>query len=113
MDIIHEVGSATASQVREAMPDPPSNPAVRSTLRILVEKGHLQFEQDGPRYLYKATVPAQRVRRSALRHVLRTFYGGSIEGAMAALLELDEGTLTPEESERLKSMIDEAAQEGR
>lgn len=112
MDIVHAVGAATASRVREAMADPPTNAAVRSILRILVEKGHLTYEQDGPRYVYSPTSP-HRARRSALRHVLRTFFGGSVESAMAALLELEEGTLTPDDRARIKRLIDRAAKEGR
>jgi len=112
MDIVHAQGEATASQVREGMADPPTNAAVRSILRILVEKGHLEYEQDGPRYVYSPTAP-QRDRRSAMRHVLRTFFGGSVESAMAALLELDEGSLTPDERARMKRLIDRAAKEGR
>jgi len=112
MDIVHALGEATASQVRAGMADPPTNAAVRSTLRILVEKGHLTYEQDGPRYVYSPTAP-QRARRSAMRHVLTTFFGGSVESAMAALLELDEASLTAGERARMKRLIDRAAREGR
>lgn len=112
MDIVYALGEATATEVREGMADPPTNAAVRSILRILVEKGHLEYEQDGPRYVYSPTAP-QRARRSAMRHVLRTFFGGSVEGAMAALLELEEGALTAEERARIKRVIDRAAREGR
>lgn len=112
MDIVHALGEATAARIREAMADPPTNAAVRSILRILVEKGHLTFEEDGPRYVYSPSAP-QKARRSALRHVLRTFFGGSVESAMAALLELEEGALTPEDRARMKRLIDRAAKEGR
>lgn len=111
MDIIHELGEGTAKQIRERMVDPPTNPAVRSVLRILVEKEHLTFREDGPRYVYSATVSGARARRSALRHVVRTFFGGSVEGAVAALL--DDADLSPEERTRLKKMIEDAAKEGR
>lgn len=113
MDIIHADGEATATSVRERMTDPPSNAAVRSVLRILVSKGHLIYEQDGPRYVYKPKTPTGRVRDSALRHLLRTFYGGSVEGAMAALLELQDTKLSANERARLKELIDRAAEEGR
>lgn len=112
MEIIHRLGRATAAQVREAMADPPTDPAVRSTLRILVNKGHLEFEHDGPRYVYSPTVSARAARRSALEKVVRTFFDGSTEGVMAALLET-RGPLSPEEKERLKELIDQAAEEGR
>ncbi|MDH3733355.1 MAG: BlaI/MecI/CopY family transcriptional regulator [Gemmatimonadota bacterium] len=113
MDIVHEVESATAAQIQERMDDPPTNAAVRSVLRILVEKKHLKYSQDGPRYVYSATVSGKRARRSAMRHVVQTFFGGSVEGAVAALLELEESSFTPAERRRLKKMIDEAAKEGR
>ena len=113
MDIVHELGGATAVQIRERMADPPTNPAVRSVLRILVDKGHLAREHDGPRYVYSPTVPARRARRSAMRHVLKTFFGGSVEGAVAMLMELEEGRLTPEERARVRTLIDQAAKEGR
>ncbi len=113
MDIVHEAGTATAAQVRERMAEPPTYSAVRSVLRILVNKGHLVSERDGVRYLYSPTVPASRARRSALRHVIRTFFGGSVEGAVAALLDLEDTKLTPDERVRLRALIDQAAQDGR
>jgi predicted transcriptional regulator len=113
MDIVHELAEATATQIQECMADPPTNAAVRSILRILVEKGHVTFTQDGPRYVYSASVSGERARESAMRHVLRTFFGGSVEGAVAALLELDESAFSPAERTRLKKMIDQAAKEGR
>ncbi|MYG81991.1 MAG: BlaI/MecI/CopY family transcriptional regulator [Gemmatimonadetes bacterium] len=113
MDIVHELGVATAAQVQERMSDPPTNSAVRSVLSILVRKGHLVSEYDGPRYVYSHTVPVQRARRSALMHVVRTFFGGSVEGTVAMLLQLEDSRLTPEERARLKALIDRASEEGR
>ncbi len=113
MDIIHELGDATAARVRERMAEPPTDSAVRSVLRILVEKGHLASEYDGPRYVYSPTVPAQRARISAMRHVVKTFFGGSVEGAVAMLLQLEDGRLTSEEQARIKALIDQASEEGR
>ena len=113
MQIVLQLEGATAAQVRERMADPPTDAAVRSILRILVEKGHLTRRHDGPRYVYSATASPNRVRRSAVRNLLRTFFGGSVEGAMAALLELEGGGLSAEERDRLKKLIDEAAEEGR
>ncbi len=113
MDIVHELGGATAAHIREQMTDPPSDSAVRSVLRILVEKGHLSAEWDGPRYVYSPTVSAHRARSSAMRHVLKTFFGGSVEGAVASLLQLEEGKLTPAERARIKALIDEASEAGR
>lgn len=113
MDIVHEQGDATAARIRQLMAEPPTDSAVRSTLRILVDKGHLAREYDGPRLVYSPTVPARRARRSVMRHVLRTFFDGSVEGAVATLLELEDTRLTPEERTRMKALIDQASDEGR
>ena len=113
MDIVHELGSPTAAQIRECMAHPPTDSAVRSILRILVEKGHLAKEYEGPRLVYSPRIPVVRARRSAMRHVLRTFFGGSVEGAVATLLALEDGTLSDEERARIMSMIDKASEEGR
>ena len=113
MDLVYELGTPTAAQLQENMADPPTYSAVRSILRGLVTKGHLVSEPDGPRYLYSPTMPALRARRSAMRRVLKTFFGDSVEGAVATLRELREGGLTPEEHARLQEMIEEAAEEGR
>src|SRR3954470_551476 len=93
LDIIYARGHGTAAEVRAAMADPPTDAAVRTTLRILVAKGHLRIEQDGPRYDYWPTVARDTVRRSELQHVLRTFFGGSAESALATLLDIKSGTL--------------------
>ena len=113
MDIVHEAGTATAAQIRERMAEPPTYSAVRSVLRILVNKGHLASEQDGARYLYSPTVPASRARLSAMRHVVKTFFGGSVEGAVATLLELEDARLSREERARIEALIDRASREGR
>ncbi|MEM7585586.1 MAG: BlaI/MecI/CopY family transcriptional regulator [Acidobacteriota bacterium] len=113
MDIIHELQEATASQVQERMADPPSNSAIRSILRILLKKEHLAVAQQGPRYVYSPTQPRAQVQRSALKHMLHTFFGGSVQGAITALLELEDTELSKQEQARLKAMIDQAAKEGR
>jgi predicted transcriptional regulator len=113
IDIVYARGHATAAEVREAMQEPPTDAAVRTTLRILVAKGHLRIEQDGPRYNYWPTVPAEAARRSELQHILRTFFGGSTESALATLLDLQPGELGDEERRRLKRLIDKAAKGGR
>ena len=112
MQIVHRLGRATASQVRDAVEDPPTGAAVRSILRILVSKGHLRYESDGPRYVYHPTEATDAAGRSALQSLLQTFFDGSTEGAMAALIEI-RGDLAPEEKERLKKLIDHAEEEGR
>lgn len=113
LDIVYARGHATAAEVREAMHEAPTDAAVRTTLRILVAKGHLRIKPDGPRYDYRPTVPRDAARRSALRHVLRTFFGGSTESALATLLDLQPGELSEETRRRLKQVIDKAAKEGR
>ena len=113
MDVLYELGGATAVQIRERLADPPTDSAIRSILRILVNKRHLERTPEGHRYVYSPTMPVVRARRSAMHRVLRTFFGGSVEGAVATLLELGEGDLTPEERERIKRIIDEAEEDGR
>ncbi|MDQ3169846.1 MAG: BlaI/MecI/CopY family transcriptional regulator [Acidobacteriota bacterium] len=113
LDIIYARKHATAADVRDDMREPPTDAAVRTTLRILVAKGHLRIEQDGPRYDYWPTIPADAAKRSELQHVLRTFFGGSTESALTTLLDIQPGGLDDESRRRLKRLIDNAAREGR
>jgi BlaI family penicillinase repressor len=113
LDIVYARGHATAADVRETMQEAPTDAAVRTTLRILVAKGHLRIVQDGPRYDYWPTVPTDTARRSELQHVLRTFFGGSTETALATLIEMQPGALSDDARRRLKKLIDKAAQSGR
>lgn len=110
MDIIYTMGRATASEVLERIPDPPSYSAVRAMLRILEEKGHLTHAQDGPRYVYSPTVPREEAKESALKHLLRTFFGGSTTAAVAALLDLKADDLSEPELDRLSHLIENARQ---
>ena len=112
LDIVYARGHASAAEVRAAMHQAPTDAAVRTTLRILVAKGHLRFTEDGPRYDYWPTVSRETARRSELQRILATFFGGSTESALAALLDIRPGELTDEERRRLKRLIDKAAQEG-
>src|SRR5512139_39054 len=84
MDIIYEMREASATQVLERLPSPPSYSAVRALLRVLEQKGHLTHRQDGPRYVFAPTLPRERARRSALRHLLKTFFDNSAGDAVAA-----------------------------
>ncbi len=113
MDVVYRLGRATAAEVRDALPDPPSYSAVRASLRILEEKGHLQHEQDGPRYVFLPTVPRDTARRSALRQLVRTFFEGSTAQAVAALLDEPDSPLTDEDLDRLTQLIQQARNEGR
>jgi BlaI family transcriptional regulator, penicillinase repressor len=112
MDIIYQRGQATAAEVTENLPDPPSYSAVRAMLRLLEEKGHLRHEQDGPRYLFKPTLARDRAKKSALKQMLQTFFDGSIEQAVATLLDVSRSKISQEELDRLSKMIEEARKEG-
>ena len=113
MDVVYELGQATVTEVRSRVPDPPSYSAVRALLRVLEQKGHLRHKQDGPRYVYLAKVPRNKASRSALRRVLQTFFEGSTEAAVAALLDMKSSKLSPDELDRLAEMIEKARREGR
>jgi predicted transcriptional regulator len=112
MDVLYSSGRSTAAEVQAAMPEPPSYSAVRAMLRILEEKGHVRHEQDGPRYVYVPTVGRDSAKRSAMRHMLRTFFDGSAEQAIAALLDDSSAKLSDEELQRLARLIDQARANG-
>ena len=113
MDVIYSLGRASVAEVRERLSDAPSYSAVRALLRILEGKGHLCHETEGNRYVFVPTVPPERARETALRHVLRTFFEGSAANAMAALLEIEDLELTGEQYDRLAARIEQAKKEGR
>ena len=113
MDIIHRLGEAGVSEVLKEIPDPPSYSSVRTMIRILESKGLLRHRREGVRYVYRPTQPLAQVRRSALRHLLKTFFNDSPSDAVAALLELSPDELSDEELGRLNKMIDEAKKRGR
>jgi predicted transcriptional regulator len=112
IDILYAQGRATAAEVQAALPDPPSYSAVRAMLRILEEKGHVKHAQDGPRYVYVPTVARDNAKRSALRHMLQTFFDGSAEQAISALLDDSSTRLSDRELDRLARMIDQARRTG-
>jgi predicted transcriptional regulator len=113
MDVLHERGRATAAEVMAAMPDPPSDSAVRTHLRILEEKGHVRHEQDGPRYVFLPVVPLRTARKHAVRHLLRTFFAGNLGEAVAALIQEKDGSLSEREAAELQQLIDRAREDGR
>jgi BlaI family penicillinase repressor len=113
MDVIFKKGEATVSEVLSELPEPPSYSAVRATLGILEEKGLLRHRKEGRRFVYSATITRRKALRSALKHVLNTFFDGSTEGAMAALLQMTSSDLSPEALARLKKLIEETEKEGR
>ncbi|HEY6059517.1 MAG TPA: BlaI/MecI/CopY family transcriptional regulator [Gemmatimonadales bacterium] len=113
MDVIYRLGRATAAEVHDALPDRPSYSTIRALLRVLETKGHLRHAEDGPRYVYSPTVPRERARESALRQVVTTFFDGSTEAAVAALLDISAARLSDTELNRLAGLIAQAKKEGR
>lgn len=110
LDVIYELGRATAADVQERMPDAPTYTTVRGLLRVLETKGHVRHEEDGGRYVYFPTLTKQRAAKSALRHVVQTFFDGSPSRAMAALLG-GQRTVDEEELARLEELIARARKE--
>jgi BlaI family transcriptional regulator, penicillinase repressor len=113
MDILYQRGKASASDVREAMPDAPSYSAVRAMLRILEEKGHIKHQAEGLKYVYVPTVARDKAKRSAVKHLLDTFFKESPEQVVAALLDVSSTRLTREELDRMAEMIEKAKREGK
>src|SRR5687767_11613970 len=105
LDVLFQRGQATVTEVMEALADPPGYSAVRATLNVLVDKGHAQVKEDGPRYVYLPAIPADSARTAAIQHVVTTFFGGSAEQAMVALLELSDTTVSRDALERLTRKI--------
>ncbi len=112
MEILYKRGRASAAEVREAMPDPPSYSAVRALLRLLEEKGHLRHKQEGKKYIFMPVVSKRRALRSALQNLLHTFFDGSVERAVASLLDMNVRDLSDEDLERLKRVVEQAKKEG-
>ena len=112
MDILFERGSAAASEIHAALPDPPSYSAVRAMLRVLEDKGHVRHQEEGLKYVYAPVVARDKAKRSAVKHLLETFFGGSPEQAVAALLDEASVKLEQAELDRLREMIAKA-EEGR
>jgi BlaI family transcriptional regulator, penicillinase repressor len=113
MDIVYEAREATAQQILERLPSPPSYSAVRALLRVLEQKGHLLHRQDGPRYVYAPRLAKDKARKSALAHLKQTFFDGSTTDVVAALLDLSEADLSEEDYRALTELIDKARGEGR
>jgi len=112
MDILYQRGRASASEIHEALSDRPSYSAVRAKLRVLEDKGHVRHEEQALRYVYLPTLARDTARRSALRHVVSTFFEGSVEEAVAALLDLSAAQLSKPDLDRISNLIEEAKKEG-
>ena len=113
MDILYQHGKASATDVREAMPDAPSYSAVRAMLRVLEEKGHVKHQAEGLKYVYVPTVARDKAKRSAVKHLMDTFFSESPEQVVAALLDVSSTRLTREELDRMAQMIERARKEGK
>jgi BlaI family penicillinase repressor len=113
MDALYRLGRATAAEIMEALPGAGSYSTIRTQLRVLEEKGHVRHEEVGLRYVYVPTVPRHAARRSALKHVVDTFFEGSREKVVAALLGSDAGRLTDEELDRIADLVRHARKESK
>lgn len=113
MDVLYRRGRATAAEIHHDIPDPPSYSAVRAMLRVLEEKKHIRHEEKDLRYVFVPIVPREKARRSAVRHMLDTFFDGSPEQAVAALLDISADKLSEEEFDRLIALVEKARKEGR
>jgi BlaI family penicillinase repressor len=113
MDVLFARGRATAAEIVAAIPDAPSNSALRALLRVLEDKGHVQHQEVGRVYFYSPTVRIETARRSALRHLVDTFFEGSVENVVSTMLKLRGNRLEPGEAERIARMIEDAARKGR
>jgi len=112
MDILFRRGRATAADVMEELPGDPSYSTVRTQLRVLEEKGHVRHEEEGLRYVYVPVVARHTARKSALRHLVETFFDGSAEKAVAALLGGEGSRLSEDELNRIAELVDKARKEG-
>jgi BlaI family transcriptional regulator, penicillinase repressor len=111
LEILYQRGKASASEVRDAMDDAPGNSAVRTLLRVLEEKGHVKRRAEGLKYVYSPTVAQEKAKRTAVKHLLETYFQGSAEQIVAALLDVSSTRLTREELDRMTDMIDKAKRE--
>lgn len=113
MDILYRREQATAAEIHQSLLDPPSYSAVRGLLRVLEEKGHIRHREKNLRYVYLPVVPRDKACRSAVAHLLDTFFEGSAEQAVATLLDVSAQKLTEKDFERLAALIEKARKEGR
>ena len=113
MDVLYRLGRASVAEVLSELGAGPHYSTVRAQLRVLEEKGHVRHEEEGSRYVYLPTVPRNVARRSALRHLVETFFDGSTEKVVTALLGGEAAQISPEELERLAELIAKSKKEGR
>ena len=113
MDILYQRGKASAAEVREAMDDAPSYSAVRALLRVLEDKGHVRHQAEGLKYVYVPAVARDKAKRSAVKHLVDTFFNDPPEQVVAALLDVSSRKLSGEELDRIAGMIEKARREGK
>jgi predicted transcriptional regulator len=113
MDAIYRLGRATVQDVLEQLPDPPSYSAVRALMRVLEEKEYVKHIQDGPRYVFYPTISREKAKKSALKHLLTTFFNGSLEDAVAALITVAPGDVSNEQLDRLAQLIEQAKKQAK
>ena len=113
MDVLYRKGRATVAEITEGIPDAPGNSAMRALLRVLEEKKHIRHQAEDLRYVYMPVVPREKARRSAVTHLVNTFFEGSTEQAVATLLNVSARELKDEDFDRLAALIEEARKEGR
>jgi BlaI family transcriptional regulator, penicillinase repressor len=112
MDVLFRRGRATAAEVLEDLPDPPSYSAVRGMLRLLEDKGYVAHDWDGPRHVFRPTADTRQVQRTAAKHLLQTFFNNSMESAVAAMLGVADRPLTTQELDRLSKLIEQTRKKG-
>ena len=113
MDAVYQLGEGSVGDVRAKLPNPPSYSAVRTMIRLLERKGYLRHRKAGTKYVYRPTEPHESASRSALGHLVDTFFGGSASDAVAALLDVSSNRLSDADYRRMQQLIEEARKEGR
>jgi predicted transcriptional regulator len=113
MDLLYRLGQATAAEIQERLPEPPSYSATRTMLRILEDKGHIRHEEKGPRYVFSPKISRQSARKSALRHLVQTFFEGSAAQVVSTLVSDNAQRLSDGDLEQLAQMIDKARKEAK
>ena len=111
MDVIYRNGKATASEVKDLLPDPPGYSSVRALLRILEEKGLLKHQNKGARYIYSPVINREKAKNSALKHLMTTFFENSTERVVSTLLDISSSKLTKQELDRMSELIEKAKKE--
>lgn len=113
MEALYRLGRATAVEIRDAIPSPPTYNAIRTQLALLEGKGLIKFERDGAKHIYEPVVPRDQMAREVIAGVVENFFGGSVERVIATLIEPDSGEVSPEVLDRLRNLIERAKEEGR